>query len=264
MTDARGWSSGGPRGALGMLELTAENYEAAYEVVMPAVETYRRLGVPLIAQTFDAAEALAGMGRVEEGRALLDRTKEAPAMMRLPWPAAVAARAAGPSSAADDDLSGGTRAQGGREHRRASRLAARARAKPARARHGPAASAEEARGPDDARAGSRGVCAARGEALDGARQAGARPYRRPQGATGRTLDDRSGDREPRHRLLLEQGSRAGSAIPEARRPSSGTSQRSTASSGVHSRARSSPPGRAPAPSPWTPGISPVGRLRGSA
>ena len=71
---------------------------------MPAIETYRRLGVPLIGQTFDAAEALAGMGRVEEGRALLDRTKEAPAMMRLPWPAAAAARAAGLLSAAEGDL----------------------------------------------------------------------------------------------------------------------------------------------------------------
>ena len=44
MTDSRGWNSGGPRGALGFLELTLENYEAAYEVVMPAIETYRKLG----------------------------------------------------------------------------------------------------------------------------------------------------------------------------------------------------------------------------
>jgi DNA-binding CsgD family transcriptional regulator len=109
MTDSRGWNSGGPRGALGVLELTLENYEAAYEVVMPAIETYRKLGVPIIAQTFDAAEALAGMGRVEEGRALLDRTKEAPAMMRLPWPAAVAARASGLLSAAEGDLERGER-----------------------------------------------------------------------------------------------------------------------------------------------------------
>ena len=59
------------------------------------------------------------MGRVEEGRALLDRTKEAPAMMRLPWPTAAAARAAGLLSAAEGDLERRrTRARGGREHRR--------------------------------------------------------------------------------------------------------------------------------------------------
>jgi DNA-binding CsgD family transcriptional regulator len=104
MTEGRGWNSGGPRGALGVLELTLENYEAAYEVVMPAIETYRKLGVPIIGQIFDASEALAGLGRVEEGRALLDRTSEASAMMRLPWPTASAARARGLLSAAEGDL----------------------------------------------------------------------------------------------------------------------------------------------------------------
>ena len=79
LTDGRGWSSGGPRGALGFLELSLENYEAAYNAVMPAIERYRSLGAPVIGQTFDAAEALAGMGRVDEGRALLDRCDDAPA-----------------------------------------------------------------------------------------------------------------------------------------------------------------------------------------
>jgi DNA-binding CsgD family transcriptional regulator len=104
MTDARGWNSGGPRGTLGVLELMLENYEAAYEVVLPAIETYRRLGVPVVGQIFDASEALAGMGRVEEGIAMLERSKGASAMMRLPWPQAAAARAGGLLAAAAGDL----------------------------------------------------------------------------------------------------------------------------------------------------------------
>jgi DNA-binding CsgD family transcriptional regulator len=104
MTDSRGWNSGGPRGVLGLLELTLENYEAAYDVVMPAIETYRKLGAPLVGQIFDAAEALAAMGRPEEGRQLLDRTKKVPVMMGLPWPSAAAPRARGLLAAAESDL----------------------------------------------------------------------------------------------------------------------------------------------------------------
>jgi DNA-binding CsgD family transcriptional regulator len=91
---------------LGVLELTLENYEAAYDVVMPAIETYRKLGVPIVGQIFDASEALAAMGRPAEGRALLERTKDASAMMRLPWPQAAAARARGLLAAAEGDLEG--------------------------------------------------------------------------------------------------------------------------------------------------------------
>ena len=104
LTDGRGWSSGGPRGALGFLELSLENYEAAYNAVMPAIERYRSLGAPVIGQTFDAAEALAGMGRVDEGRALLDRCDDAPGLMRLSWAIAAAARARGLLDASDGDL----------------------------------------------------------------------------------------------------------------------------------------------------------------
>ena len=62
LTDARGWNSGGPRGVLGFLELSLEDYEAAFETLMPAVERYQSLGVPVIDQTFDAAEALSRHG----------------------------------------------------------------------------------------------------------------------------------------------------------------------------------------------------------
>jgi DNA-binding CsgD family transcriptional regulator len=104
MTDGRGWSSGGPRAALGFLELSLERFEAAYEALRPAVEVYRRLGAPLIEQTFDAAEALAGLGRVDEGRALLAPAEETHDMPCFPWQAAAVARARGLLAAADDDL----------------------------------------------------------------------------------------------------------------------------------------------------------------
>lgn len=104
MTDGRGWSSGGPRAALGFLELSLERYECAYEVLRPAVAVYRRLGAPLIEQTFDAAEALAGIGRVEEGRALLAPAEEAQGMLRFRWAAAATARARGLLAAAEGDL----------------------------------------------------------------------------------------------------------------------------------------------------------------
>jgi DNA-binding CsgD family transcriptional regulator len=105
MTEGRGWNSGGPCGALGVLELTLENYEGAYEVVLPAIETYRKLGVAIVGQILDAAEALAGMGRPAEGRELLEEAVEnAGAMMRLPWPTAAAARARGLLAEAEGDL----------------------------------------------------------------------------------------------------------------------------------------------------------------
>ena len=104
LTDARGWNSGGPRSALGFLDLSLENYDAAYEMLMPAVERYRSLGAPVIGQTFDAAEALAGLGRVEEGRALLASCDEAPGLMRLPWARSAAAHARGLLDAAEGNL----------------------------------------------------------------------------------------------------------------------------------------------------------------
>ena len=104
LTDGRGWNSGGPRAALGLLELSLENFEAAYAALLPAVDRYRSLGAPVIGQTFDAAEALAGLGRVEDGLDLLARGRHAPAVMRQPWAEAAAARARGLLAAAANDL----------------------------------------------------------------------------------------------------------------------------------------------------------------
>jgi DNA-binding CsgD family transcriptional regulator len=103
MTDTRGWSSGGPRAVLGFLELSLERYEQAYAALKPAVDVYRRLGAPLIEQTLDAAEALAGLGRVAEGRALLD-AGERGSSVRFPWSIAAAARARGLLAQAAGDL----------------------------------------------------------------------------------------------------------------------------------------------------------------
>ena len=145
LTDGRGWSSGGPRGALGFLELSLENYEAAYSALMPAIERYRTLGAPVIGQTFDAAEALAGMGRVDEGRALLDRCDDAPGLMRLSWAIAAAARARGLLDASDDDLVAAEVAlERGRRSQRSLRQSARPRPEPAGARQRPTAGAKEA------------------------------------------------------------------------------------------------------------------------
>jgi DNA-binding CsgD family transcriptional regulator len=104
LTEGRGWNSGGPRGALGFLELSLENHEAAYEAFIPAIERYRGLGAPMMPQDFDAAEALAGLGRVDDGWELLGpaeetarRTSDLPSLQ-------AAARARGLLAAAGGDL----------------------------------------------------------------------------------------------------------------------------------------------------------------
>ena len=106
LTDGRGWSSGGPRAVLGFIELSLENHEAAYKALIPAIERYRAMGFPVIGQTFEAAEALAGLHRVDEGWSLLDRCEEAPGLMRHRWASASAARSRGLLHAAEDDLEG--------------------------------------------------------------------------------------------------------------------------------------------------------------
>ena len=93
ITDSRGWKSGGPRGALGLLELSLENYEVAYDAMMPAIERYESLGM-VNDLAFDAVEALAELGRSDEAQALLART-EARIEGLGAWVAAGAARARG-------------------------------------------------------------------------------------------------------------------------------------------------------------------------
>jgi DNA-binding NarL/FixJ family response regulator len=104
MTEARGWKSAGPRGALALLEISLENYEAAYETIVPAVETYHRLGAPFIEQEFDAVEALASLGKHAEARAMLAVGEGEAKAIGLPWIRMLAARARGLVAAAEGDL----------------------------------------------------------------------------------------------------------------------------------------------------------------
>jgi tetratricopeptide (TPR) repeat protein len=104
LTDGRGWNSGGPRGALGFLELSLENHQAAYEALLPAVERYRGLGVPMMVHDFEAAEALAGLGRVDEGRTLLAPAEETARRTGDVQALPAAARARGLLLAAEGDL----------------------------------------------------------------------------------------------------------------------------------------------------------------
>jgi DNA-binding CsgD family transcriptional regulator len=110
ITEGRGWKlvllgpSGGPRGALALLEISLENYEAAYQTIMPAVETYHRLGAPFIEQEFDAVEVLAALGRHEEARAILAVGEDEANATDLPWIRMLAGRARGLLAAAEGDL----------------------------------------------------------------------------------------------------------------------------------------------------------------
>ena len=97
LTDGRGWNSGGPRGALALLELSLENHAAAYDVLIPVVERYRSLG-SCVSGEFDVAEALAGLGRVDEGRALLGPSEAEARACGILWAVAAAGRARGRSS----------------------------------------------------------------------------------------------------------------------------------------------------------------------
>jgi DNA-binding CsgD family transcriptional regulator len=102
--EGRGRTSSGPRGALAFLELSLENYEAAYEVMVPAIEAYRRDGVPFIGEEYDVIEALAGLGRLDEGRALCAVGEEDARKIDSSWCLAAATRARGLVEAAGDDL----------------------------------------------------------------------------------------------------------------------------------------------------------------
>jgi DNA-binding CsgD family transcriptional regulator len=104
-SDRAGRHSGGPRGALALIELTLERYREAYEAMEPALERARRVGSDLPAtQDSDAIEALANGGRIEEARALLEPFDEAARRLGLPFLLAAAARCHGLIALAEDDL----------------------------------------------------------------------------------------------------------------------------------------------------------------
>jgi tetratricopeptide (TPR) repeat protein len=103
LTDERGLSPAMPRTILSFLELSLENYDAAYAAILPWLEQARRAVGAFLAssQACDATEALVGMGRVHEARALVD-SWDPPTET---WPiAATVARALGLLAAAEGDL----------------------------------------------------------------------------------------------------------------------------------------------------------------
>ena len=104
LTQGRGWKSGGPRSVLSLVELSLENYEAAYDSVKPAMERYQQLGFTVSGHECLAVEALAGCGRTADGRALLGPAEDAAKAAGVRWLVAAAARARGLLEAADGDL----------------------------------------------------------------------------------------------------------------------------------------------------------------
>ena len=106
-TDGSWW---GGAAALSSLELSLENYEAAYELVRPVADLYHGLGVLYIDEELDAVEALAGLGRIDDGKALLAPIEDVARTAGSEWTGAAVARARGLLAAAADDLEAGERA----------------------------------------------------------------------------------------------------------------------------------------------------------
>jgi DNA-binding NarL/FixJ family response regulator len=104
MTDGRGWSSGGPRGALAEIEAVAENHEGVVDLLMPVVEKYQSRGSLMIGHEFTAAEALAHLGRCEKALALIEPSERAAREAGAAWAIAAAARVHAAVAASAGDL----------------------------------------------------------------------------------------------------------------------------------------------------------------
>lgn len=105
LTQRRGLQSRGPRGMLGLLELSLENYAAAYNALLPAVERNRALGVRApFDQPFDAVEALVGLGRLEEARDLLAPVEASARTLGVEWALVASCRARGLIAAASGEI----------------------------------------------------------------------------------------------------------------------------------------------------------------
>jgi DNA-binding CsgD family transcriptional regulator len=103
LADERGTGQRMPRTVLCFLELSLENYASAYDALLPLIKHLRKRAkgiYPVLRQECDLAEALVGMGRNHEARALVD-SWDAPVD---PSPITVASRARGLLAAAESDL----------------------------------------------------------------------------------------------------------------------------------------------------------------
>ncbi len=104
-TDRAGRHSGGPRGALALIELSLERYGETYELLEPYFERIRGLGIDLPGlHQSDAIEALTCLGRLDEARDLLAPLEDAAHRLDIPWASAAAARCRGFLALALDDL----------------------------------------------------------------------------------------------------------------------------------------------------------------
>ena len=104
MTDGRGWSSGGPRGALADIEAVAENHEGVVQLLMPVVEKYQSRGAMVIGHEFAAAEALAHLGRCEEAIPLFEPSERVAREAGIRWAIAAAARVRAAIAESSGDL----------------------------------------------------------------------------------------------------------------------------------------------------------------
>ena len=104
LTDKVGLSAQMPQSVLGFLELSLENYDAAYAALLPEIERQRARAAPgpfaVSSQACDFVEALVGAGRVHEARALVDSWETPAETVAI----AAAAHARGLVAAAEGDL----------------------------------------------------------------------------------------------------------------------------------------------------------------
>jgi DNA-binding CsgD family transcriptional regulator len=107
ITRSRGWQSRGPYSVLAFIELSLENYQAAYEACSYCIDRNTELaaGEPY-SEIFGAVEALAALGRLQEARSLLGPWEERSRALGRRWAVAAAAHARGTILAADGDLEG--------------------------------------------------------------------------------------------------------------------------------------------------------------
>jgi DNA-binding CsgD family transcriptional regulator len=105
LTERTGRLSRGPLGALGLLELSLERYAEAWGYLEPALERNRSRSFEAPASlAFDAVEALAGLGRADDARRVLDPLAEASSRFGWPWAVAASARCRGLTEAVEGAL----------------------------------------------------------------------------------------------------------------------------------------------------------------
>ena len=104
LNDQSGQPLRGPRLARGVLELSREDYEQAWDFLDPSHPRNgtQGMGRPR-GQTPEAIEALIGLGRVGEARAMLDDFEDAARTVGRNWAIAVARRCRGVLAAAEGD-----------------------------------------------------------------------------------------------------------------------------------------------------------------